>query len=243
MKTLFALNFLFAVLPFIAKAQVSPLWINQQSGIGDNSDRFNAVVRNNSGDLYLGGYSFSMGHDKDYLLVKMNTAGDTVWTRQYNGADNGSDKILYMALDPSGNVVVTGETDGGGINQNDILTVKYSPDGTVLWSAVYNNGSANQDDQPLGMSVDINGNVFITGSSDRDTGPVVNDDLLTIKYNSSGVLQWAALINGLGNGTDRGNGISADNLGGCAITGRTLTSIDDDLITVKYGSTGSEPGE
>ncbi|MBX7108656.1 MAG: SBBP repeat-containing protein [Chitinophagales bacterium] len=224
----------------LATAQTTPVWVNSISGTGDNSDRYNAMVQDGAANLYLGGYTFNTGKDKDYLLVKMTAAGDTLWTRQYNGAGFGADKIFYMALDPSGNIIVTGESDGGGINQNDILTQKYSAAGALLWSVTYNYTPFNQDDSPLGLAVDNSGNIFITGSSDRDSTAVSNDDIITLKYNASGILQWSARVNGTGNATDRGNGIVADNAGGCVITGRTASLLDDDIITILYSSAGAE---
>ncbi|HYV90580.1 MAG TPA: SBBP repeat-containing protein, partial [Chitinophagales bacterium] len=225
---------------FFSQAQVNTLWTNSQTGTGDNSDRYNAIVSDASGNLFLSGYTFNTVQDKDYLVVKMNSSGDTLWTRQFNGISNGADKILYMAIDGSGNVYVTGQSDGGSIQQNDIVTRAYDGSGNLLWSATYNNTPSNQDDQPNGIAVDNSGNVFVTGETDRDSTSTLNDDILTIKYNSSGVQQWAAKVNGTGNGTDRGNGVVADNAGGCVITGRTATTADDDVITIKYSSSGTE---
>lgn len=224
----------------ITLAQAQPVWSSALSGTGDNSDRYNAIVQDAANDLYLGGYTFNSGKDKDYLLVKMTATGDTLWTRQFNGAGFGADKIFYIALDPSGNVIVTGESDGGGINQNDIVTQKYNATGALQWSVTYNYAPFNQDDSPLGLAVDNSGNIFITGSSDRDSTATGNDDIITLKYNAAGVLQWSARVNGIGNATDRGSGIVADNAGGCVITGRTASLIDDDVITIMYSSSGTE---
>ncbi|MBA3648446.1 MAG: SBBP repeat-containing protein [Chitinophagales bacterium] len=220
-------------------AQLTPVWTNSQVGSGDNSDRYDAIVQDGTGNIYLGGYTFNSGQDKDYLLVKMNSSGDTLWTRQYNGAGNGYDKIIYMGIDGSNNVYVTGESYGGTINKTDILTQKYDASGSLLWSRAYNS-SFNQDDAPLGISVDNSGNVFINGSSDGDSTYNQNDDILTLKYNTQGALQWAIRYNGTGNGTDRGNGVVSDNTGGCIITGRTASSVDDDVITIKYSTTGTQ---
>lgn len=221
-------------------AQVTPQWTNTQSGTGDNSDRYNAVVKDVAGNIYAAGYSFNTAQDKDYLVVKMNSVGDTVWTRQYNNTNgNGSDKAMFIALDASNNIYVCGVTDGGSVFQNDILTQKYSNAGTLLWSATYNYLPFNQDDSPLGLFINTAGDVFVTGQSDRDSSAIVNDDIITIKYNTSGVQLWAARYNGTGNATDRGTAITGDNLGGCVITGRTFSLLFDDVITISYSSTGT----
>lgn len=221
-------------------AQLTPTWTNYQSGTGDNSDRYNAVTKDASGNIYAAGYSFNTAHDKDFLLVKMNSTGDTLWTRQYNNAiGNGSDKAMFVALDGSNNIYICGVTDGGSVFQNDILTQKYSNSGTLLWSATYNYSPFNQDDSPLGFFVNSLGDVFVTGQSDRDSSSNSNDDIITIKYNTSGVQQWAVRYNGTGNSTDRGNAVTGDNSGGCVVTGRTASNADDDVITISYSTNGA----
>ncbi len=240
MKKIFSLILFSSLVSSKIFSQVSPQWVNFQNGTGDNSDRYNAVVSDAAGNIYAAGYSYNTLQDKDFLIVKMNSLGDTVWTRQYNNPiGNGSDKALFIALDGSNNVYVCGVTDAGSTYQNDILTQKYSNTGIFQWSASYNYAPFNQDDEPLGLFVNSGGEVFVTGQSDADSSSNTNDDIITIKYNTSGVQQWAVRYNGTGNGTDRGTAITGDNSGGCIITGRTATAVDDDIITIKYSSAGT----
>ncbi|MEO8146911.1 MAG: SBBP repeat-containing protein [Bacteroidia bacterium] len=224
-------------------SQITPLWTNTYQGTGDNSDRYNAIAKDGAGNIYLAGYTFQTGQDKNYLLVKINQSGVVLWSRVYNNSTaNGSDKVFFVGVDGLNNVYISGTTDGGSINQNDILTQKYDASGTMQWTATYNNVLANQNEEPLGMSVDNSGNVYITGLSDKDSTAFTNDDIITLKYNTAGTLLWSARINGVGNGTDRGSSITSDNAGNCFITGRTFTNnaSADDVITVKYNSSGGE---
>jgi len=46
---------------------VSPLLSNVQNGVGDNSDRYNAIAQDASGNIFLGGYTFNTAQDKDYF--------------------------------------------------------------------------------------------------------------------------------------------------------------------------------
>ncbi len=233
--------FLILLSVFQSYAQPLPVFNKTVSGTGDNSDWFNAITTDNAGVIYAAGYTFNQGKDKDFLLVKMNTAGSVLWSRQINGAGNGFDKAQFVALDGTGNIYVCGESDGGSINHTDILTAKYDAAGNLIWSVSYNASLYNQNDVPLGMVVDQNGNVFITGNSDRDSSIAgLNDDIITLKYNTSGVQQWARIYNGSGNGTDRGTAIATDNSGGCVITGRTFNGNNDDAITIKYNAAGAE---
>ena len=230
---------LFTTFPYHSFSQSSPVQVRSIFGNGDNSDRYNAMVVDVSGNLLLGGYTYNTGKDKDYLVIKMTSSGSILWTRTYDGADNGSDKIFIMRTDPNGNVYVSGECDGGGINQNDIVTQKYSSSGTLLWSATYNS-IYNQDDSPLDMEVDNAGNVFVVGSSDRDSSSLANnDDGITLKYNSNGVLVFEARVNGSANATDRSSCVKPDNTGGCYVAGRTALSTNDDAFLIRYSTTGN----
>ena len=72
-------------------------------------------------NVYLGGYTVNSGTYKDMLLVKLNAAGDTVFTRVYNGAGNNADDILDLALDAAGNIYITGYQFGDISNDKKFL--------------------------------------------------------------------------------------------------------------------------
>ena len=240
----FALILLFSVVGVFtndkAQAQVTPAWVNTLGASGDNTDRYNAVTEDAAGNIYVAGYTYNVGKDKDFLIAKLNSSGDTIWTRQYNNAaSNGSDKALFVKLDATNNIYVSGITDGGSINNNDFVTQKYNNSGTLQWTNIYNYSPFNQNDEPLAMFVNSGGDVFVTGKSDADSGTATNNDAITIKYNTSGVQQWIARFNGSGNDADRGIAITGDNSGGCIITGRTTNGPDDDILTIKYTTTGT----
>ncbi len=236
-STLFALclTSLLAVYGLQGAGQ-SALWTNRLNGAGDNADRYNQTVMDASGNLYSAGYTVNPGTGKDFLVVKMNTVGDTLWTRQFNHTANLDDEANYLTLTAAGEIVVTGYSDGGSASsKTDILTIKYSTAGSLLWSARYNYTTANEDDLPAGLAVDASGNVFVSGRSDHDAANI--DDLVTIKYNSAGTEQWVARFDG--GLTDRSAGVVADQAGGCVVTGRTDNGTNDDILTISYSTTGS----
>ena len=95
------------------------------------------------------------------------------WLRRYGKKGMGEDHAVGVVVDASGNTYVTGTSKAWGTASTDIATIKYDPDGKVLWNKRYN-GTGNGSDGAAAIAVDGNGNVYVTGESDRD--------YLTIKY-------------------------------------------------------------
>ena len=68
----------------------------------------------------------------DIFLVKYNSLGEKIWTKQLGTSS--MDIVLGLTTDSSGNIYVTGET-GGGLDGNtnfggyDIFLVKFNSDG------------------------------------------------------------------------------------------------------------------
>ncbi len=158
------------------------------------------------------------------------------WASRYNGAGNSLDWSYAIAMDQSGNVVVTGYSTGAGTGK-DYKTIKYSPLGTILWEVAYN-GPINGGDYSNALTIDASGNIFVTGRVDYGA---TGSDIVTIKYNSSGVQQWTARYNGAGNGLDEGRTIHLQSDGSIIVGGKTTgTTSGLDFVTVKYNADGSE---
>lgn len=96
-------------------------------------------------------------------------------------------------------------------------------------------GSQNSD-EPRAMIIDASNNVYITG---RSMSASNGYDIVTIKYNSSGVVQWTATYNGGGNSTDEGTSIVMDGTTNLYVTGVTTRSPSTglDYVTIKYNVT------
>jgi uncharacterized delta-60 repeat protein len=158
-----------------------------------------------------------------------------VWVSRYNGPGNNADWAYAMTLDNSGNILVTGYSNGLGTGK-DLCTIKYGTDGQMIWQARYN-GPINGGDYSFAVKTDANGNVYITGRSDR--GPAFLSDYTTIKYNSSGVQQWVALFDGPSHNADEAKALLVDGAGNVYVTGKSYgTTSNYDIVTVKYNSNG-----
>src|SRR3972149_4270224 len=100
----------------------------------------------------------------DYATVKYNANGTQLWVARYNGPDWDGDYSKALSVDASGNVYVTGYSYGGGFTGNDYATVKYNATGNQLWVAWYN-GPGNLRDYATALTVDVLGNIYVTGYS------------------------------------------------------------------------------
>lgn len=94
------------------------------------------------------------------------------------------------------------------------------------------------------VKTDADGNVYITGLTYVGSG--WNDvDIMTVKYNSSGVQQWAVSYNGAKNKYDEGVSIDVDNNGNVYVAGFVDKENDSwsspdssDYCTIKYNADG-----
>jgi uncharacterized delta-60 repeat protein len=236
MKKFSILIFFFSFAFQIMQAQPTQQWLNRYNGLGEFSDKFNSVTTDTLNNVYLTGYTFSALNAEDALTIKLNSIGDTIWTRSFNGTANNTDETFDIVIDNAGNVYVTGVTKGA-ITGKDFITIKYNSAGDTLWTRTYN-GTGNGDDDAVAISVDPLGNVFVTGKSDGDLTALINNDFATIKYDSNGNQLWVARYNGLGNATDNAAGLVTDVSGNAYVTGRIFNGFDDDIATIKYDAAG-----
>ncbi|NOS83941.1 MAG: T9SS type A sorting domain-containing protein [Ignavibacteria bacterium] len=109
---------------------------------------------------------------------------------------------------------------------------------TQEWVARYNM-SADTTFFPAEIKTDAAGNIYIAGSK-VFSNPSTSDCVL-LKYNSSGLLQWARTYNGTGNGNDYIYSMALDNAGNIYVTGESYggpVSISD-CVTLKYDPSGT----
>jgi len=232
------LRFFLFILSFflLNQLQVQGQWINRYNGLGDFSSAFNVVRTDNNGNVYLGGYADNVSAYKDMLLVKLNPAGDTVFTRIYNGSGNNVDNILDMTIDASGYIYITGYSFSANTS-GDIYTAKFDSTGSLVWQVTYD-GPPSKYEQGNSIAVDASGNVYVTGESDGSSSCTVNYDFITVKYDVNGSQQWAKRIDGAGHAEDKAEKIVIDNSGNCYVTGRTYNGNNFDYMTAKYNSSG-----
>lgn len=212
-------------------------WLYGYSGMGDNSDQANAIATDPLGNIIVVGYSVNIGTDKDMSVVKLNSAGDTLWSKQFTGTFSGSsDEATAVGVDQSGNVYVTGYVVNSYAS-SDITTIKFAPNGDTLWVRKYD--FIGESDRAYAMVVDAAGNVYVSGRSDSDPSINTNYDIVTIKYNSAGVQQWVARFDGVSKLDDYAVDLKQGSSGKLYLTGRSMNANNEDVVTLSYDLSGN----
>lgn len=228
-----SLLFFFAVLIsiFAHSQNLTQQWATSFAGTGDNSDKLNAVITDGAGNFYAGGYTMRAGNGKDFLLIKYNASGDTVWTRTYDGTGNGNDEISSLCFDITGHIVVGGTTKT--LNGKDLTVAEYNASGDSLWLQTFDY-TAHLDDYGVAVVADATGNVFIGGYGYNMN---LNNDYIVVKYSSTGARQATVFFNGANSLDDVLADMTIDASGNVVVTGKSkTTSNKDDYATIKFNS-------
>jgi uncharacterized delta-60 repeat protein len=239
MTKAFFVSILFvAILSSNSNAQVTAQWASIYNGISNDTDQVSAIAVDNSGNVYVTGFSKTSGTGKDIATLKYNSDGQQVWVARYNNINaNGDDVPTAIAFDNSGNVYVTGQSEGSG-TYGDMLTIKYSSGGAEVWNDRYN-GEGNDVDGATAIVVDESGNVIVTGYS---VGAITSEDFTTIMYNSSGTRLWNSKYNNPSvSDIDIATSLVLDNDGNICVTGYSIGgNALEDIAVVKYDAFGNE---
>lgn len=201
-------------------------WVAHYNGPANQNDVLTSMVIDDSGDIIVTGSSVGVGTGIDIATIKYDQDGAIKWINRYNGSGTGEDKGVKVVVDSAENVYVTGTTTGAGL---DIVTIKYDRTGTQIWAMKY---SGSGDDKPYSIDVDDSMNVYVTGSTYNITSGL---DIITLKYNSSGVLIWSRIFNGSGNGNDFPIYLKLEGYNYCYVGGVTKGT-DNDYLVIKYNS-------
>jgi len=134
-------------------------------------------------------------------------SGEETWVNHIAILEGDKDsEPTAMTADREGSTYVTGFVDTAKTDI-DFVTMKYARNGEILWEKRFD-GAAHDVDRARSISVDANGNVYVTGeslgASGNGVGRLSELDVMTVKYDANGTQLWAKPYDSPQHGRDSG---------------------------------------
>ncbi|MDP1728215.1 MAG: SBBP repeat-containing protein [Bacteroidota bacterium] len=227
---------------------------------GDNDDYGNGIVCDKNGNIFLTGYTTSdypvqsiatsgafqtiLSGGPDAIIAKFNASGVRQWGTYYGNVY--PDYGCKIAIDSMENLAVSGITycDSGMVTtaafktqyggNGDAFLLKISQAGSRLW-CTYFGGSGY--DYGIDIAFDRSGNIFMTGSTNSDSGIAYSGgnqliksalgDAYLVKFNAAGSVLWSTYY---GSKNEDGTfALTTDRENNILITG--FTNSDSGMVT------------
>ncbi len=196
------------------------VWAREYVGGEFWGGRADCLAIDDSANVYIAG-SFSHGYSHhDFLMIKYDPDGDTVWT---NAQCHTYSNILLR----EGNNIAVDNSQNISVINSDYL-VKFYPNGDTAWQRYNDFFFMNA------LAMDDAGAAYVTGGISGSYGR-------TMKYNSTGEQQWTGDYFNLGSFES----VVVDDNGCVYVTGGSYTPISSsyDYVTIKYAQTTAITGE
>lgn len=181
-----------------------------------------------------------------YVLSALTIQSQTNVNREWQ--ENSGTPVINPFVNPAGldwyssitnslgQIITTGHTNVSGQGENLYLK-KLSATGAVIFTVTFNSSGTNND-YGIALTQDASNNIYVVGTTDN--GGTTNYNVLLLKYNASGVLQFSVTYAGPAGLNDIGTSVKRDASGNifvaCSSEG-TSTSYDYRLN--KYSPTGT----
>jgi hypothetical protein len=179
--------------------------------------------------------SFGAGGTDIYLL-KLNNAGDTMWTKTYGGIwqDGGTTAKQSIEQTSDGGFIIGGYTSSYGAGSYDGYLIKTDSLGTVLWSKAYGGLSS---ELIFSVKTTHDGGYVFVGSTNSFGGG--GTDFYVVKTNSAGDTLWTRAFGGANN--DYAESVVETDDKGFLIAGYTKSfgSGNNDALLIKIDSMGN----
>ncbi|EMN89908.1 SBBP repeat-containing protein [Leptospira weilii] len=204
-----------------------------------------SVATDSTGNIFVTGNSASGldgqtfgGGGTGYFIVKYNSAGAKQWTKLYAGPspsgityDNSNGKI-YLVGTTFNMTTMDGIPVSGA---NDSFLIQFDSSGNRIWTKL--TGTSGKDTKSNGVTLDGQGNIYITGSTNGNIDDQMQSgnntrDLLVIKFDSNGNRIWTRQLGFTGSIFEFssknavGTGIVFDKNQSLYITGYTTGNLD-----------------
>lgn len=172
--------------------------------------------------------SFGQG-GRDMLLIRTDSAGDTLWRRTFGGGKEDYGRAVLQTFPDSGFIII-GTTFSFGPGRADVFVVKTDEQGDTLWMKAL--GRTGVHDYGTAIHQTVDGGYIICGHAI----PVWSGDydILLMRTDASGDTLWTRSY-GDASRQDYAHCVKQTADGGFVVAGRSVTmdGSDDDILLIR----------
>jgi hypothetical protein len=228
------------------------LW-GKSTGAGSANTVFNAIAVDADARIYAGGHQFA-GSAPNYgsgtvaagcsgncsVLVRYDTAGNTIWGFSASGAGLSNSTFTTVAADSDGNIYAGGsQNDNMAYNYNgasvaaslngqaNVVLVRYNSSGSGIWARSLTAAVASS--LFYSISTDTAGNIYAGGYQNNNgtytygpgvsaAGFTASSNAVLVKYRSDGIAEWVRTVTN-GGGASEFNAVTVDAAGNVYTSG------------------------
>lgn len=181
----------------------------------DKARAVTEAVDSDNGYLIVGATgSFGNGGNDDLYILRIDSLGDTLWTKTYGGLNWDWASSVQPTADSA--YIIIGATNSYGAGYFDVYLIKINASGELLWQKTF---GGTGDDRGEAVCQTSDQGYIITGMT-RTFG-AGGEDLYLIKTDSLGTIEWQKVYGGAQN--ERGYSLLETEDGGYIIAGYTMS--------------------
>jgi hypothetical protein len=180
----------------------------------------------------------------DVWIVKLNSTGDTIWTRLMGGNNSDVSESIRATTDGGSiHIGATGSSQNGDVVRmnrggGDVWIIKLNSTGDTTWTRLFG-GNSNEGQSKIIQTAE-GGYIFSSVTTSSQNGDVVrtnhgSSDFWIVKLTSTGDTSWTRLLGGTGSELPTDIQQTAD--GGYIVVGSSTSNNNGDVTSTNHGGT------
>jgi hypothetical protein len=163
------------------------IWTNSFGGL--LADLTYSVQATEDGGCIVAGHTASFSDNIDIWILRVDSNGDTLWTRRYGG--EGNEEAYCMQPVSDDRYIIAGHTTSFGAGSSDIYLLMLNAEGDTIWTKTY---GTDQQEYSKYVHPLYDGGFLILGGRRTSDYPLA--DVLVIRINENGDTLWTGLYGG-----------------------------------------------
>lgn len=212
-------------------------WVEYYDNAG-GTDIVSDVYVDDMGFVFITGGTQTTSNGWKVKILEYDMSGSLQNISGTGSFQEDMDEIHFVNRDQYQNIYVTGYVNSLTEGKN-LKTIAFDSTLALLWSDTLNSPD-DMDDMGWGVYCDSMNHVYVGGYVTR---AATGQDMVLIKYDTSGTRLWTKYYNGSDSLDDGIVGVTVDARGNVIVTGYSTIVGNKDFYTIKYDTSGAKVWE